>query len=337
MSISRKTLGAAAALLILAAGACDTRWRAYGDANSIIAVMAPELWEEVQEDVYAALEPTIRTVRDEKTFTVTYQDPRGEHWGNLRRFRLLFMAGRPGDPWVAEALERTGTEVSGPGLYDLEDVWAIGQTVKLVILPEEGGADEIRRHLPEIQRALDEQFRAYAAQRMFVSGVDSALADTLAVEGGFRLLLPKVYTWERHDSVFIFRNDNPDPSELIRQITVTWKSPIPQGMQAEDILAWRQEIADRYFSEPQVMVLDDAVARPFEYRGNYAYEIQAQWQNPPDRDWPAAGPFITRAIICENQNRMYLVDAWLYAPGKEKYEYMIQLQTILDSFRCGAA
>jgi hypothetical protein len=32
---------------------------------------------------------------------------------------------------------------------------------------------------------------------------------------------------------------------------------------------------------------------------------------------------------------MYLLDAWLYAPGKQKYEYMIQLQTILDTFRCG--
>ena len=41
-----------------------------------------------------------------------------------------------------------------------------------------------------------------------------------------------------------------------------------------------------------------------------------------------------RAIVCEDQDRMYLLDAWLYAPGKEKYEYMIQLETILDSFSC---
>ena len=74
---------------------------------------------------------------------------------------------------------------------------------------------------------------------------------------------------------------------------------------------------------------------PFEYRGRPAYQIQATWVNPPEQNWPAAGPFILRSVICPEQNRMYLVDAWLYAPGKEKYEYMIQLQTILDSFRCG--
>jgi hypothetical protein len=32
--------------------------------------------------------------------------------------------------------------------------------------------------------------------------------------------------------------------------------------------------------------------------------------------------------------RTYLVDGWLYAPGSPKYEYMIQLGTILDSFEC---
>ena len=31
---------------------------------------------------------------------------------------------------------------------------------------------------------------------------------------------------------------------------------------------------------------------------------------------------------------MYLIDAWLYAPGRDKYEYMIQLEEILGSFRC---
>ena len=68
--------------------------------------------------------------------------------------------------------------------------------------------------------------------------------------------------------------------------------------------------------------------------GLETYEIQAAWANPPESTWPAGGPFILRGIICPDQDRMYLVDSWLYAPGKEKYEYVIQLETILDSFRC---
>jgi len=78
-------------------------------------------------------------------------------------------------------------------------------------------------------------------------------------------------------------------------------------------------------------------AGPFQFRGRPAYQIRAIWSNPPELQWPAAGPFVTRAVICPQQNRMYLLDAWLYAPGKDKYEYMIQLETILDSFQCGPA
>jgi hypothetical protein len=74
------------------------------------------------------------------------------------------------------------------------------------------------------------------------------------------------------------------------------------------------------------------VTEPF--MGREALRVQAQWQNPPERSWPAGGPFITYAITCPNQDRTYLVDAWLYAPGKEKYEYMIQLETILGTFEC---
>ena len=62
------------AMFILASAACDEVPLSYGDANSIIAVMPADSWAELQDDVYGALEPTITTVRAEKTFTVTYQN-----------------------------------------------------------------------------------------------------------------------------------------------------------------------------------------------------------------------------------------------------------------------
>jgi len=169
---------------------------------------------------------------------------------------------------------------------------------------------------------------------MYFSGVDSALADTLEAEGGFVMYLPDVYDWRRRDSVFVFRNDNPDPSELIRQVSVSWLTPAPARLDTEAALAWRTRIADENYSEPQEVVLDALDERSFDFEGHDALELRAQWRNPPDRGWPAAGPLITRTVTCDNQDRTYLLDAWLYAPGKEKYEYMIQLETLLDTFRC---
>jgi hypothetical protein len=326
------------ALLALTVGACGDAFSslAYGDFTSIIAVMDPPLWEEVGDDVYGALEPTILTVRDEKTFTVTYQDPSQPEWSNLRRFRQMLLVGTGDESWMKEALAKVKVPVNGPGLYHAFDVWAKGQQATIILVAADGAAAQVESHLSEINQTLDEQFRGYARNRMFMSGVDSALADTLMADARFQVILPDVYRWSVRDSTYIFRNDNPDPAELIRQITVTWRSPVPPDMTGEGLLEWRGETSATY-AEPQNVDLTNVDAGPFEFRGRPAYQIQALWTNPPELNWPAAGPFITRGVICPEQNRMYLLDAWLYAPGKEKYEYMIQLQTILDSFRCGPA
>ena len=86
--------------------------------------------------------------------------------------------------------------------------------------------------------------------------------------------------------------------------------------------------------EPQMVVLEGSSERSFDYEGNSAYELRAQWRNPPERNWPAGGPLITRTVTCDAQDRTYLLDAWLYAPGQEKYEYMIQLDVLLGTFSC---
>jgi Domain of unknown function (DUF4837) len=327
---------AALAALAVAAAGCGGTALAYGDANSIVAAMSPDLWSRASDDIYGALEPTIHTVRNEKTFTVTYQDPTQALWGNLRRFRQILLVGTGEEPWMKDAVSQARTPVTGPGLYKAYDVWARGQQITMVILSSPDSLDQLRVHLAEVNKALDDQYREWAKSRMYMSGTDTALADTLMRTAHFSLTLPAVYRYTRSDSTWTFRNDNPDPSELIRQVAVTWRTPIPVDFGRDDVLSWRAQLASTY-TDRQVVDLSDAEEAPFQYQGHPAYGIQAVWKNAPDLKWPAAGPFITRTVTCPQQDRMYLLDAWLYAPGKEKYEYMIQLQTIVDSFRCGGS
>jgi hypothetical protein len=332
-----KKLGISAIALtsLVCLGACNERPLSYGDANSIIAVMAADRWDLVQTDVFEALEPTISTVRSEKTFTVTYQEPFLEFWDRLRRFRQMLVVGTRGDAWVQEVMDRARDPITENGLHQAYDVWSTGQSVTLVLLDEGWGPSDLEPYLPQVNELLDGQFRAYARSRMYFSGIDSALADTLSMRAGFTMYLPDVYRWQARDSVYIFRNDNPDPSELIRQITVTWLTPAPGEMAREAVLEWRNRIALEHYTEPQALVLEGSEERSFDFQGGHAaYELQAQWRNPPERNWPAGGPLTIRTVTCDGQDRTYLLDAWLYAPGKEKYEYMIQLETLLDSFRC---
>lgn len=322
-------------LVLLAFGGCTEEQPAFGDASSIVTAMPTEAWDLTADSVYGALEPTIYTVRDEKMFTVSHVDPAdASAWSQLRRFRQLLVVGPASAPWIEPVLKAARAEDRGGLVVQASDVWARGQTVTAVVTPEGEVAQALLGALDELHALYDRQYRQLATTRMFVSQPDSALVDTLQNRAGFSLLFPMVYDWATQDSVYIFRNDNPDPSELIRQVAVTWASPIPLGMEGEDFLAWRQEIANDYYSDAQVAVTDNVTAGPFTFDGLDAYQIQAVWQSPPD-EFPAGGPFVLRAVACPDQDRMYLLDAWLYAPGKEKYQYMIQLETILDSFRCG--
>jgi len=331
-------LRTAAAVLVVLASGC-TQPPAWGDVNRIIVATSNDNWAEIEPVVDGALETRVLTVRPEQTFIVTQQDPTDADWVRLRRFRQVLVIGSPEESWVADALakaEREGISTE-TGLLQVHDVWARGQNVTVIPTSADPGAvaADVAAQAHALHELLDSQYRQWALNRMYTSGRDSILADTLWREHRFSLVLPEVYYWRQEsDSIFIFRNDNPDPAELIRQFTVSWRSPAPTEVSRDDILAWRQELVELYFSYPQVIdtlyqnsetvTVDDMNMR----------EYQALWANPPEDEFPAGGPFVVRWFECPQQNRLYMVDAWLYAPGKDKYQYMLQLETILNSFRC---
>ncbi len=332
MTFMRKAL----LLALLAVAACDQSSRtAMGDVNSIIVVAQDSLWAQVSDTLETALQPRIFAVRDEPTFLLTHTSPTSEHWGELRRFRQILTIGGPEDPWVKDALDQADTTVTPPALVEVNRVWARNQRVTALVVGE-NDADWIASMADSLASLLDVRYRTWARNRMYVSGHDSALVDTLRAEGGFSLDMPEVYRWRRlNDSTFAFLNDNPDASELVRWVTVTWK-PLPDsGPTTESLLTWRDSVASSLYDWGQQTDRDRLQttalgATPGRGEG---IEVRGVWSSTDD--FPQAGPFIARLVDCPAQGRRYLLDAWLYAPAKDKYQYMIQLETLLESFRCG--
>lgn len=324
-----------AATVAIALTACDQP-RVHGDANAVIVAADTELWAQVEDEFRQHMEPTIQTVRDEWPFRLTQADPRvEENWPQLRRFRQVAAMGPRGTPWVDEALAQAeDPDIQAPGVTTARNVWARGQTVWVLVLGDDDPGAAVGELAADAYERLDEAFRQYVRTRMFTSGADTALADSLARNVGFSLTLPNVYRHRAEDSIFVFRNDNPSPSELIRQITVTWWEPAPEeDPTREELEAWRDELVEAYYTDPQLLEPNVVSFGPVQVDGIDGVEFQSAWVSPPDA-WPAGGPFIVRAMRCPEQDRMYLLDAWLYAPGVDKYEYMIQLRNILDTFRC---
>lgn len=321
-------------LAILGTSGCNLP-PAHGDVNAIIVAADPDLWASVEPQVLEQMEPTIQAVRNETPWRITYQNPNEADWSLLSRFRQVLVIGVRGDEWIEDAIDAAeDPPTEPPAIFQAGDVWSRGQQVSVLLLPETGQAAAVSSLASELQALLDEQFRTYAHMRMFITGEDTELRDSLAANVGFSLLIPQVYSYIATDSVFRFRNDNPSPAELIREVGVTWVSPIPESDPTpEEIRAWRDEFSTAYYNSPQVIDTLIQSYRPVQVEDLRGVEYQAAWQSPPGA-WPGGGPFITRSLACPEQDRLYFADAWLYAPNEDKYEYMIQLQTILDSFRC---
>jgi hypothetical protein len=320
--------------VLLTVACSDSSRLAMGDVNSIIVVAEDSLWAQVEDTMLTTLQPRIFAVRDEPTFLLTHTAPTSEHWAELRRFRQILTLGGPDDPWVRAALEEADTTVTPPALVEVNRVWARNQRVTALVVADDD-VPWLRAMADSLATLLDNRYRRWAQNRMYVSGHDTTLVDTLLANGGFALDMPNVYRWRRlNDTTYAFLNDNPDASELVRWLTVTWRTGPESEASPESLLAWRDSLASSLYDWGQRTDRDRLLTTELEAPGAGGLEVRGVWSGTGD--FPQAGPFIARTVDCPDQDRRYLLDAWLYAPAKDKYQYIIQLETLLDSFRCGS-
>lgn len=314
------------------AAACD-KPTAFGEADSLIVIADAGLWSELEDETYAVLEPTLFTVRDERTFHVTHVPDDGSELDELLLWRQVLVFAPPDDPRVAEIMDAAERADASVGeIVQARDVWARNQLATAILLDPADPAGSWRRALPEVADILDRQFREYATSRMFVSGVDTAFAARLAERYGVGLRAPRIYHGAiGEDGRIRLRNDRPSPSDRIRSILVERGEPV-DSLDAEALFAWREGIDSVAYNVAQRIERPDVDPRRFEVDGAEAIQVQGIWHD--EGAYPAAGPFLTRAVRCPDAT--WYFDAWLYAPHPEdsKYEYLLQLEEILDSFRC---
>jgi hypothetical protein len=299
---------------------------AYGDVNRIIVVVPDELWTLVRDSVERALEPHIFTVRDERTFEATQVAPDDPNWLTLRQFRQILVIGAAEHSWVEPVLN--GETVTPPAIVDRADLWARNQIVTALVLPADRLVQSTYEQLPTLFRHFDDRYRQHVLHRMYASGADSALQRQLAATAGFSLLPPQIYRHEMRDDAHVFRTTAEMGAQVIRTVTVVSR-PGAAVLSPDQIMAWRDSLAMALYNPPH-----QTLRERFETRERAgAVEVQSSW-SAQDNGWPFGGPFVARAIPCPAQDRTYLADAWVFAPGRPKYEYIIQFEILLDNFAC---
>lgn len=310
----------------------DSSARALGDFNTIVVLAVDSLWADVGDSLSTALEPRVFTTRNERTFEVEQMTPLDPRWEQLRGFVQVLAIGVPGDGWISPVVSDGSAQP--PSIVRQTDVWARGQLVTALVLSPDNAAADALALADSLGATYDALFRRYVGQRMFASGEDTATRDSLLARYGFGITIPNVYNpTAASDSVHIFRSDAQMGGTLFRSIGIARREGmLPADPQAA--LDWRDQLAAEYYTRPPQATLRDTLITSSLPQGGI--EVQGVWQSA-DPSFPEAGVFVTRMVPCPARNQTYLLDAWLLAPGRGKVEYMIQFQTILDSFTCADA
>ncbi len=102
-------------------------------------------------------------------------------------------------------------------------------------------------------------------------------------------------------------------------------------IQLRDILTFEHIPGDLPESYMQVVTDKFPVAsRPVVFNGTYATEIRGLWETIKDF---MGGPFVHYAIVDEDNNRIIHLDGFLYAPGQDKRDELLQLEAILYTLK----
>ena len=320
------------ALLLITA--CD-KPPAFGEANSLILVGDETLWQELETETYEQLERTVFTTREENTFNVTYVAPGGSALDELLMWKQVLVFGTQGDPLIEAIAVKANSAPESGAVLQAGDVWARGQIATAIVLEAGHEADSWRAALPGVAALLDSNYRTFALTRMFVSGEDTLFSRALSERYGIQLRAPRIYHgFIGDDGLVRLRNDNPRPSERIRSILIERVAADADDtpLDPEAVFAWREGIDSLMYLVPQGFERAPVEPRMFELGGAEAIEVRGIWQD--EATYPAGGPFIARAVRCPDA--VWFFDAWLYSPNPRasKYEFLLQLEKILDSFRC---
>lgn len=338
-----------ATLATLTASVACGKGPSYGSPNAIIAVVDPAIRDTVEPILRASLEREARTTRAEKIFELTVTTP--TEIGDFEKWRRLIVVEPYGEgSLVNDLVDPPGR---GPVVEEVHDAWARDQTIWVLAAGDPASTVELARAKGDsLYRVIHERFVAWQVDRMWASGRDSALYRAMVDTLGFGIVLPRVYEeapGSAPESARVFFNRDPR-----RVVSVSW-SPRPAGITPDTVLALRRALAEVAFPDQRIAGAEEGggsppdtaeattpadTARPdgsprvrrTTLDGRPAVRVQGVWR---EVDGTSAGVFLAYGVGCGD--RLVLLDGDLFAPDRDKYPYVIQLERIFHTFHCAAA
>jgi hypothetical protein len=215
------------------------------------------------------------------------------------------------------------------------DLFARGQEVLHLFGQTEG---QLVFHLEKNKSQLRNYFLAIEKKRLnakLFKVRENQIEKSIKNKNDFSLKVPYGYDLARSDNDFIWlRQLDPEYEKNVFVHFKTFDSQEP----FQDVMAYREGVTNEYMKDVQkpdiFMTLQNGYEEITEvnFKGRYAKQTRGLWKLS---DISGGGPFVSYLFVDESQRRMYYLEGYVYAPSKDKREFMQEVEAIVNSFKSG--
>lgn len=321
---------------------------AFGKANHVVVIADKDVWEGAVGDTFRyyfasafLILPQPEPVLDLKHFTPEEikSDPIRQE---LRTYILLgniedkhsLTAQLMKENIGAERI-RTAKEDKGYGNLQKKDKWAKGQLVLFMFgTDQESVLDNIRTSYPGIVKKIQDGDKKIIEAAVYGAGENRTLSGQVAEKIGLRMRIPNEYflAMDNPDLLWLRRETSEMSSNLLLH-----KLPYKDASQLsyEGFKSLRDSLGKNYIAstvEGSYMQINDQAlpmfVTPTKMNDLYTLEARGIWELTKDY---MGGPFVSYLVHNPTTNELYLLDGFVFAPGKEKRELIQYLEYIVGT------
>lgn len=352
MAKRRRTLWPSFLFMVafLAGTACqdvDFRPEASGPDAEITVVADSSLWYgPVGEAIREELERDVTTLpQPESMFDVVHRPLTSSRALDQvqRRKNVLFVAPLSDTTNTARFIKARLDSAVAAGVRDgrfsafpRENLWYRDQLVYYITAPTTA---ELAQAVHENGQRLRDRFHQLVLNRMqeemYDEGRQFAIEDSLMAEHDFAVNV-------QHD--FLIVQDTANFIRMRRVLTNTWRdffiyyveNADPSRISPQWIYQVRDSLTEKFHRgtfEGSYVEIDRRralITQNINFLDRYAFKTRGLWRMTQDA---MGGPFVNYTFYDEEQDRIYVLDGMVHAPGYDKREFLRQMEVMAQTFR----
>lgn len=217
------------------------------------------------------------------------------------------------------------------------DLWAKPQRVIKIIAASPDEWIEAFDANKEGLKILFERTERERLLNIFRPTTNTSLVDELNKHMGIRMTIPEGFYMAKKEENFAWiRKEAIDFSQAL----MIWSLPYRDtfDLNPSRLIAVRDSIVQKHIPGPssgsfmstEKEFLPPYIIRTDQYVTDFAVEVRGMWNVVGDF---MAGPFLSYTIIDETTGKLLTVEGYVYAPNKDKRDYLRQLEAILYSLK----